>query len=34
MIILFADERHLLWGELCGYLWAKRGIKAEIPIEN
>lgn len=34
MIILFADECHLLWGDLCGYLWAKRGIRTEIPIEN
>ena len=28
------DECHLLWGDSAGYVWGRRGEKAEIPIRN
>ncbi len=34
MIILFIDECHLLWGDLCGYVWGKSNSRIEIPIKN
>lgn len=32
--MLFLDECHLLWGDVCGYVWGKTGVKVEIPIVN
>ena len=34
LVILFVDECHLLWGDVCGYIWGKTDIRVEIPIEN
>lgn len=34
LIVLFVDECHLLWGDLCGYVWGKSQSRIEIPIKN
>jgi len=34
LIVLFVDECHLLWGDVCGYVWGKSHIRIEVPIEN
>ncbi len=34
MIVFFIDECHLLWGDVCGYVWGKTDIRIEIPILN
>ena len=34
LIILFVDECHLLWGDICGYVWRKASTRIEIPIKN
>jgi len=28
------DECHLLWGDVCGYVWGKTSERVEIPIVN
>ena len=33
-MVLFADECHLLWGDICGYVWGKKHEWIEIPIIN
>jgi hypothetical protein len=32
--VLFVDECHLLWGDVCGYVWGKTDMRIEIPIAN
>jgi transposase len=32
--VLFEDECHLLWGDLCGYVWGKTNERIEVPIVN
>ena len=34
LVVLFQDECHLLWGDLCGYLWGKTTERIEVPIVN
>jgi putative transposase len=34
LVVLFIDECHLLWGDVCGYAWGKTDIRIEIPIKN
>lgn len=34
LIVFFQDECHLLWGDLCGYVWGKTNQRIEIPIVN
>jgi transposase len=34
LIILFLDECHLTWGDICGYVWGKTDRRIEIPIKN
>jgi transposase len=34
MVVLFIDECHLLWGDVCGYVWGKTDMRIEIPITN
>ena len=34
MIVLFVDECHLVWGDICGYIWGKSNKRIEIPIKN
>jgi len=32
--VLFQDECHLVWGDVCGYVWGQRNIPLTIPITN
>lgn len=32
--VFFVDECHLLWGDVCGYVWGKTDCRVEIPIMN
>lgn len=34
MLVLFVDECHLIWGDICGYLWGKTAQRIEVPIKN
>ena len=34
MVVLFVDECHLLWGDVCGYVWGQKNIRIEIPLLN
>jgi len=34
MVVLFSDECHLCWGDVCGYVWGRSDIRIEIPIVN
>lgn len=31
---MFIDECHLVWCDICGYIWAKKNQRAVIPIIN
>jgi len=28
------DECHLLWGDVCGYVWGKTKIRIEVSMTN
>ncbi len=32
--MFFLDECHLLWGDVCGYVWGQTNIRIEVPIVN
>ncbi|WP_264328336.1 transposase [Romeriopsis navalis] len=32
--MLFQDECHLLWGDLCGDVWGPTGERIEVPMSN
>jgi hypothetical protein len=34
LVVLFHDECHLLWGDICGYVWGKKNERVEVPIVN
>lgn len=34
LIVLFVDECHLVWGDICGYVWGKTSSRVEVPIKN
>ena len=34
LVVLFEDECHLLWGDVCGYVWGKTDERIEVPIIN
>jgi DDE superfamily endonuclease len=34
MSVFFLDECHLLWGDVCGYVWGKTNTRIEVPIVN
>ncbi len=34
LLIFFLDECHLIWGDICGYVWGKTDNRIEIPIKN
>jgi transposase len=34
IVLLFEDECHVLWGDVCGFAWGKRNRPIEIPIGN
>jgi hypothetical protein len=33
-VVLFQGECHLLWGDMCGYVWGKKNERVEVPIVN
>lgn len=33
-LIFFLDECHLIWGDICGYVWGKTEMRVEIPVKN
>jgi len=34
LVLLFVDECHLLWGDVCGYVWGRTDQRIEIPVTN
>lgn len=34
LLVFFIDECHLLWGDICGYVWGKTDERIEVPITN
>jgi len=32
--VFMEDECHLLWGDVCGYVWGRRDQRIEIPVTN
>ena len=34
LVVLFVDECHLLWGDVCGYVWGKTNQRLEVPVVN
>ena len=34
LVVLFQDECHLLWGDICGYVWGKKNERVEVPMVN
>ncbi len=34
LIVFLQDECHLLWGDIIGYVWGKRGVALEVPMTN
>lgn len=34
LTVFFLDECHLLWGDICGYVWGKTNIRIEVPITS
>lgn len=34
LVVFFVDECHLLWGDVCGYVWGQTNIRIEVPIQN
>lgn len=34
LVVFMVDECHLLWGEICGYVWGKTSERISIPVVN
>jgi len=34
LVVFFQDECHLLWGDICGYVWGKSNQRIEVPVVN
>lgn len=34
MVVFILDECHLLWGDICGYIWGKTSERIEVPVLN
>ncbi|MBD1825467.1 transposase [Cyanobacteria bacterium FACHB-DQ100] len=34
LMVLFENECHLLWADLCGYRWGKTSERLDAPISN
>ena len=34
LMVFFLDECHLLWGDICGYVWGNRQERIEVPVIN
>ena len=32
--MFFEDECHLLWGDICGYIWGTTKERIEVPVLN
>ena len=32
--VFFQDECHLLWGDICGYIWGRTNERITVPITN
>ncbi len=33
-VVVFQDECHLLWRDICGYVWGKKNERLAVPIVN
>ena len=33
-LIFFLDECHLIWGDICGYVWGRTDMRVEIAVKN
>jgi putative transposase len=34
VVVYMIDECHLLWGDVCGYVWGKTNKRIEVPMTN
>ncbi|MEG4111362.1 MULTISPECIES: IS630 family transposase [unclassified Microcoleus] len=34
LVVYMIDECHLLWGDVCGYVWGKKNKRIEVPMTN
>ena len=34
LVVFFEDECHLLWGDICGYIWGNTKERIEVPVLN
>lgn len=34
LVVFFVGECHLLWGDICGYVWGKTNERIEVPMAN
>ena len=34
LVVFMIDECHLLWGDICGYIWGKMSERISIPVVN
>ena len=34
LVVFMVDECHLLWGDVCGYVWGKASERISVPIVN
>lgn len=34
LVVFMVDECHLLWGDVCGYVWGKTNERISIPVVN
>lgn len=34
LVVVFADECHLLWGDVTGYVWGRTNQRIEVPVVN
>lgn len=34
LVVFFEDECHLLWGDICGYIWGNTQERIEVPVIN
>ena len=34
LVVFMVDECHLLWGDVCGYIWGKTNERVSIPVVN
>ena len=34
LVVYMIDECHLLWGDVCGYVWGKKNKRREVPMTN